>query len=458
MNVNDSKKELRNYKRSGVDFQFPLTPEERIENLENESFSGSGNTTVHKNGNEYIIYSPKNVVDVTYSELVNLISTSGLTKGNLYTITDFATTHYMLDVWDIIYSGGSGIINTGINEPLTVLATSVNTLDNVAYSKKYPQDIIYYDWNPDNWKYDLAFGGYDEEVLNGFKGVIHYRKDTKKQVEIGYDFRNVKFRRWKNGLSGSTFKSEYQEYNSSNALDENDYIDVLTFNCPESQYNTDVKNISIPPYRDDINEYYYFASQLSNIVFHFDSPEGTPVIYDIKFDGSAFNSTFNGDTQLTRIGVHFYNNILADSFINNNIDDSFYDNIIKGDFRNNTINSKFTDNTINGNFTKNTIDTNFTNNTISSFHSNRVANSFGNNTITGTHCNFNNFGPNFYGNTIDSFFYNTIKGPISNLNFTAATITPSIDYYCDIFKKQDGTYGLSYIDNGNTLVITGATS
>ena len=92
-----------------------------------------------------------NVIDITYADLVTTIGASGLVEGQLYKITDFATVHWMVDatfgggrlVSSYILDGvGEKIIHTGENEPLVVLATSVNTLAPEAYSTLHPTDAL----------------------------------------------------------------------------------------------------------------------------------------------------------------------------------------------------------------------------------------------------------------------------------------------------------------------------
>jgi hypothetical protein len=152
--------------------------------------------------------------NVTYSELMNLISSSALKKGTIYTITDFNTVHYIVDANGLQYS----TIITGINEPLTVTATSTSTITTLAYSALYPQDVIYYDPYPANWSDDLSFFNFNTStIVPGFKGVIYFRHDTLLDNYVGYDFRNVKFRRWNTNCpvwdsSVSTSKGNFVEY------------------------------------------------------------------------------------------------------------------------------------------------------------------------------------------------------------------------------------------------------
>lgn len=114
------------------------------------------------------------------------ISNSTLKAGSYYHITDFATKHYMFDSAGVQYG-----TNTGATEALIVFATSTNTLDKQAYSATHPKDIIYYDYDPNNWLTDLGFAQ-SGTIVPDFKGVIYFRHDTLQDNYMGYDFRNVR--------------------------------------------------------------------------------------------------------------------------------------------------------------------------------------------------------------------------------------------------------------------------
>jgi hypothetical protein len=95
----------------------------------------------------------------------------------------------------------NGYILAAAVEPLIVTALSTNTISHEVKSILYPQDIIHYDWNSLNWMDDTSFAdaesGPATAIIAGFKGVIYFRHDTKNDNYMGYDFRNVKNRRWK---------------------------------------------------------------------------------------------------------------------------------------------------------------------------------------------------------------------------------------------------------------------
>lgn len=128
------------------------------------------------------------VYEVTYSELVNLISLSLLSRFSYYLISDFESTF-------IIYPTATD--GTGVAEPIYVLATSPNTLAPQAYSPLWSDDVIYYSVN------DTTPLTPTNPAIS--KGVITYRKDTKKNLSAHYDWRNVLFRRWERTAGGGIF-------------------------------------------------------------------------------------------------------------------------------------------------------------------------------------------------------------------------------------------------------------
>ena len=133
-----------------------------------------------------------NVTDITYSELLSYISGNTLTIGGLYRITDFAQAYNIFD-------GGTNTIieeQIGAVEPLIVYALTNSTLERIAYSPNYPNDIIYYEPTGVNVNTDIGYSDGAGTLITNFKGVIEFRHDTKQNVSTWYDFRNIKFRRW----------------------------------------------------------------------------------------------------------------------------------------------------------------------------------------------------------------------------------------------------------------------
>jgi hypothetical protein len=138
------------------------------------------------------------ITEVTYAELAALITANegggALEPGLSYEITDFATVYYQITKESGSYvnvmDGENPMIKTGETEHLIVMATSPNTLDKRAKSIEYPNDIIHYDWNPVNWSNNLNFA-IEGEIVEGFKGVIHFRRDTLLNNQTNHDYRNV---------------------------------------------------------------------------------------------------------------------------------------------------------------------------------------------------------------------------------------------------------------------------
>ena len=526
------------------------------------------------------------VTSLTYAELVTLIGDSGLVAGGKYLITDFATTHFIVDGDG---NQDTGSIITGDTEPLLVTATGSNTIDKEAKSALYPQDIIHYDWNPDNWADDLSFGdtSYNQEqiesltltgaagtanitlaggltklatfntdltttasdfvtafandylsknifltssgsdliftarvagvpfippaisnvtgdlagsVLNGnpnvavmvtgFKGVIYFRHDTILDNYMGYDFRNVKFRRWETdvpawaGTPTSYSKGDYVTYSgfiykSLVNLNENNtpadgssfwvqlldlsltpywnasgsswkgitsgagFVDVKTFaeGIATATYERCCRSNHFIGFKDDNYDYEAIATILMNNVFFLQDNDYYQV-YSNEFGAECNYNTIGNNFNYNTIGNNFNYNTIGNSFNYNTIGNSFNYNTIGNSFNYNTIGNNFYYNTIGNSFNYNTIGNYFNSNTIgNSFYSNTIGNYFNSNTIgnsfyyntIGNSFNYNTIGNSFNYNTIgNNFYYNTI-GNYFNSNtignyFNSNTIGNSFNY------------------------------
>jgi hypothetical protein len=128
------------------------------------------------------------VTSLTYAAFYALFSGGTLTVGNFYRINDFRTIHYILET--------GGTTNTGTTEEIYVFATSSSTIDRRVISEDFPEDIIYWDPEPSNFYTDEAFSIAPSTIISGFRGAITYRKDTNRNIEAYFDWRNFKFRRW----------------------------------------------------------------------------------------------------------------------------------------------------------------------------------------------------------------------------------------------------------------------
>jgi hypothetical protein len=417
------------------------------------SSSGSGST------------SGAGVISLTYSELSTLVSGNTLVPGQKYLINDYQTVHLIPNTSDI---------NTGPIEPLLVTASSTKTLEPIAYSTLFPQDIIYYNIES------------DQNIVSGStKGYIYRRIDTIKNNDIGFDYRNVKFRRWQINVttsdltgSGNTYSkgSVVLQTNTSNIYFKLNNTPSVPFTNTSSWMLFSWSNLEyINPYNNNWNINNYTIPVSTNYMdYTMFSTEPTTngvqcnydYIYENKIKGicdgsdiiSNLNTVFFGsDFQTNTIGDYFTNNTIEDYFSSNTIGDNFTNNIVGNNFQTNTIGYDFYNNTIGDNFQTNTIEDYFANNTIEDyFTNNTIGENFTNNTI----------GDNFQTNTIGDYFANNIVGnsfQLNNIenNFSGKNFTSSVYVYQPhqkyLFTNSANGQYLRYYDANNVLQIVQAT-
>jgi len=118
------------------------------------------------------------IYNFTYTELEMMKNNNLLIPGRKYAIIDFRTIHTIPHTTDI---------NTGPIETIVVEAKTSNTFNIQASSLDFPQDTIYYDFN----------SNITEDGTTSRPGKITFRKDNNKNISTYYDFRQVKFRRWR---------------------------------------------------------------------------------------------------------------------------------------------------------------------------------------------------------------------------------------------------------------------
>ena len=439
----------------------------RVTAANNRTVSGTGMISVANgdgiSGNPVISSTP---ISVTYAQLSTHITNSTLVQGSWYRITDYQTR------WNVPNSS-TKVTLEGPTEVLLVLATKNNTLAPIAYSETYPEDVIYYDaaitysnFPPsDNFQ-----GSTDGTPSSGaITGWITRRIDTKKNIDIAFDWRHITTRCYKyDAPAGVT------SWNSGTTYSKNDVVitsNKLYFSLVDDNLNNATTDTSkwrpVSPYTE-LNT--YFAASKTSLNLLKTTLTTSNAFVDRPIFCDSFTSTNGGTIQLTNvknitisagchtfvfggvtdcyvysldIGNYFYNNTIGTNFYNNTIGNSFQYNTIGNNFNNNTIGNSFNNNTIGNSFYSNTIGNNFYSNTIgNSFYYNTIGNSFNSNTI-GIDFYYNTIGNNFYSNTIgNSFYYNTIGNSFySNTigtDFNANTI--GIDF-------QSNTIGNSFYYN-----------
>jgi hypothetical protein len=398
--------------------------------------------------------------EITYQELRSIQDGSELTPGGYYLITDFKTCYDQPD-YDSNGNPTFSASNYKVSEenPILVLAISVNELAANAYQPNYPKDEI---------KYDISFNA--TEVTGGTAyGRITYRKDDKGNA-FDYDFREVLFKRYDAYVSeqvydglisidfsvlganfadvtgdGDSFFGNFATGSVIGVLNQNtdpivnyyEVLEVLDDNNMVVTGNTIITGSDVRLVDSNVLEgmswkqnniisnttsyeyltFEYYESCFNNISIN--NSARTEYREDVTFIlpnnvfrssdeytyldnlfGSDFrNNTFDSSCDSNIIRDDFYNNIITDNFDNNTVNDSFYNNIIDCDFTNNIVNGEFYDNHFGDNegddFDYNIIDGDFYNN----FYTGE--NDFEYNTIKGE----------FYENIIlDGFSKNTLNG------------------------------------------------
>jgi hypothetical protein len=245
---------------------------------------------------------------------------------------------------------------TGDIEPLILTAITNNKFHSHALSTVFPQDIIHVDLDPQNWVSDLAFGNQTTmTIVPGWKGTITFRHDTFNSISMGYDWRNVKYRRWKLAIAAYNAAQPYSKGNEvisgnfvyratqdapagtavtnidyyakvlsfqgapymnqrPNLVSPADFVDVKTFargtfGPPEPLDG--VRNVHIQPFRDWTEYWNSTGSLLSNNVFWLTS-SGYYIFSNIILGGESNANTFvsNAMTNIT-CGSYFAENMVS---------------------------------------------------------------------------------------------------------------------------------------------------
>lgn len=399
------------------------------------------------------------VSNTTYADLVSMIGTNSLIPGTYYQISDFQT---ILDTPDFFIDNNyKTSVDTfvGSNNPIFVLATSVNSVDTRAYDSVNSNNII---------KYDITYNS--TEIMGApAKGRITELIDMNNN-RTSYDHIQMMFKRYQvyeRNLGAQTgFITDYncttgQIYGSGTLfLSEISNGDILLLDTKKDLgYEVGVKVISVNS-DTDITVYVdpdYSGTIFSgkNYVFYKTSSYGNYKSYKEVYVGQSIEndyvefSTFTGDSTNNYVGDPNYifkssNNIFNNNCNYNNIK-SGYNNTVELYFEYNNIGFDFNENLIGYNFQNNNIKIGCTNNKFDDdcksndlgeyFQNNIVNNGFesniaGNNTngnIFGKYTQGNKIGDSFVGNRLGVFtnlLYNKVYAPVANFSI----INPGTGY------------------------------
>lgn len=374
---------------------------------------------------------------ITQVTLVN--GGTGYVDGT-YTINNSGTNNATINVMVNIDGIISSFKNENQIEPLLITAVSSTKLSVKGRSTVYGNDEIYYD-----------IVSNQEMVPGCTKGYIYRRVDTLKNNDIGFDYRNVKFRRWQIDVTNiwdnvSTYikgdvvlKNETSEIYIS-LVDDNLNNDLSIINKWELfewdnlsytspiETNWEVNNLLIRC-SSLFTDYYMFSIE-------YYSGEGIQSdyngIHNNIFKGNNTSILFNSNSVLfgydffnNTVGKYFYINTIGNGLSFNIIGEYFSTNTVGINFSYNTLGNNITNNKIGYNFSYNMVGDGFTYNTIgNSSASNIIIDNFTNNIIgidfsyntIGNECTGNNIGDEFKNNIIRDYFKNNRIGNIDNNN------------------------------------------
>ena len=284
-------------------------------------------------------------VQVTYAELYALKQSNNLTPGQVYEITDYVTT-YKQPI--------SGSSLSGEVEPLLVTAITNNSLHIKAKSTIYPLHEIWY--NIENIQ-EIAYGS--------TKGFIYRRKDEKNN-DIGFDFMNVKFRRWQ--VTGNAWEAGII-YAKKSVVKKGNYLYISTIDNNVG-IDPDVNNTTIA----DLDSYYWIRCNFPDLSYVSCTPDGniSPGALNLTFAVTGLyedylmfstpeiyamskNNFINNDWHQNSIGYNMFkmNNTVFMNNVLTNVYGSYSgvnNNVLQGDVQCNTILSTFQQNHISTTF------------------------------------------------------------------------------------------------------------
>lgn len=352
------------------------------------------------------------------------------------------------------------LINPTINDDWSTIGNPISIeITDGGTKVKFPT-LTEADYN--NYDSDTLFLTTQYSVLE-LKGLITRRYDTKNNINIPADWRNIRYRRFAaTPLSGSVVDEYFciaDGYSVSyiDTVDMNNYQDMPIFsgkggnvtilindNILDNFDNNILNGVSntliitpsfIENYISNATEMYIYSTFEKNL---YTSVNRARIYgYNAENDIGNFNDNLITKDFTTNIAQDFNNNIVNCVFISNQLVNFstnilnnifFSSNIIDGVF----INNHLTD----GYFDQNQIGTNFRNNQI---HNNFILN------VIGTTFELNQIFYEFTSNTVVNNFNSNIINANTTFNFTLSTHVYGA-YNCTILTGSDLNVYLQYFD------------
>jgi hypothetical protein len=306
-------------------------------------------------------------------------------------------------------------------------------------------------------------------------GKIIRREDTKNNIDVPFDFRNQKYRRFEIDLSpinislglGYYSIGDTLSFKNVNYTTTGNYKDFFVFNggANNISWKSDFYNLIMG---NDLNNVFFGSVHNSNINYGmYDNTFGNNFRYNsidystYNIIGSHFEYNNSTSSNLSSPEYGFTKNLIGDFFINNTISGRFYQNTIESGFGSgggsNKISNNFIDNIIGNNFGSqgaiNVILSEFINNIIGdnfgSYNTNNYIASFFQNNIIG-----DNFGGGLVSDTGCGVRVDATS--VIGLDFTSATHVYQ-PYNSRIFRASNGNLYLEYF-NGTSMQYVSPTS
>lgn len=366
------------------------------------------------------------LINITYNELLGLVTTGTLQELAFYRITDYVATTTQAESR-----------SAGHQFDIIVQALSTTTLNHKASAIQHEGDTyfetqnlaawqIWYDINNDTSRYFWA------DPING-KGVI-YRMIDEHNNDLSYDFKGIQFKRYKitntNSIVDISFLIHNNSYyettkvsNSNYTFDGEDYRWYYTFNKSENTATDSslmrggvptVCNIILPNISGAIP---YSIRRLNNNVFFANA------------NNNIIGGNSNGNTLINSRHNHIYG--------------EFRSNIIKSMNYNAIANNAI--NNISPDFQRNNIGSEFKNNVLGIFNDNNVRSRVFNNNLAAVYNSNISSIFQYMSSTIKFSCFNSLNAPDNNNSYygpipfsIAANDFPSI--YVTLFYSNSVLY------------------
>lgn len=367
--------------------------------------------------------------DVTYAEFLNLINTSSLIKGAVYLINNFVTRHYI----QFTDTNGDGTSNneaiyTGNLEQIVLVATSNNTYNSEVKSLSFPNDHII-------WKHDLV-DREREYVGDGYSRgcIVHRRSESGNSRD--YDFRQVKFRRWNDGVGNYTI---IRKIDAPNPLD---FLDVLSMTETPNLIGFEVGSFNSNYFMDNV----ILTTTMS-------------LVENVKIS-KGFNSNIGATLSFSNIDYlenttisGFFNNNKIGSVIGSTFSGIFNDNdlltIIDSQLGNVSHNKISILNTVNISTLENNQGITFSNLTLNLVKDNQISfldSQSGNTNIIGNRIDV------YSGNSLSNdVTYNTIHIFQNNTGSGAITYNQGLEWVGNTFNNQVSGNSINYLTSNATM-------